>query len=282
MEKNLNNKELIETIIWTLAIISVYHFAGGLYFVFSDIESEFTALFMGISQLVFILIPVIIISSRSNDNITSILRLNPTNIIDIALAVTGVIAFQFFLNGYSTIQEALIPDCLIDSYKNMQKEILDLQKELFNNNTVWGAISAFLAAVLIPPISEELLFRGYFQKNLEKNMSWTVALLISSFLFAIIHFNIIDFVPLLLTGFYLGFLAYKTESIYVPIIAHFSNNLIAFVVLKLWDNDLLPDQEETIPLLWAIVMLILSTAIIIYIIYLLFNRSIRAGRDKWS
>jgi len=78
-------------------------------------------------------------------------------------------------------------------------------------------------------VSEELAFRGYILQNLRKEWETLVALLASSFLFALLHGLNPHFTPLALVGIALAgvFMAYGylvTDSLWLPIAFHFAWN----------------------------------------------------------
>ena len=82
-----------------------------------------------------------------------------------------------------------------------------------------------LTIVIIAPIGEELLFRGFLQHYLEN--TWkdvTRAILVSSLFFAFIHFNPYWAIQIYLMGLVLGYLSWLTKSIYPSILLHMSIN----------------------------------------------------------
>ncbi len=90
-------------------------------------------------------------------------------------------------------------------------------------------INLFLIA-LIPAIGEELLFRGVLQQILAK---WTgkihLAIFISGFLFSAIHLQFFGFLPRLILGLVLGYMFYWSKNLWLPILAHFTNNALAVI-----------------------------------------------------
>ena len=106
-------------------------------------------------------------------------------------------------------------------------------------DSTMGYIFLFLAVVIMAPIGEEMVFRGFLQKFLEQH--WkdiTRAVLVSSLLFAMIHFNPFWTIQIYLLGVILGFLSWKTNSIIPSIILHSMNNGIAFILTIFEDSDL--------------------------------------------
>jgi len=86
-------------------------------------------------------------------------------------------------------------------------------------------------------VSEELMFRGFIQMSFLRAMSRSRAVLWTSFLFMVIHFLPIPAIAA--AGIVLGFIAFATRSIVVPIIVHFTNNVAGLLLINLADLDTL-------------------------------------------
>ena len=81
--------------------------------------------------------------------------------------------------------------------------------------------------VLLAPIFEELLFRGLILNKLKERYSATMAIVISSALFAAIHFDPKVFPVLFTLGAVAGYSVHRTGSIMPAIGIHMLNNLFA-------------------------------------------------------
>lgn len=88
-----------------------------------------------------------------------------------------------------------------------------------------------------PAIFEELLFRGLLPRFFEKKSVWS-AIIITGLLFAIFHLDFYKLLPVAFLGCWLGFLLYSSKSIYIPMTAHFMNNLIAVLI----GQELIPSK----------------------------------------
>jgi uncharacterized protein len=77
---------------------------------------------------------------------------------------------------------------------------------------------------VFPALSEEVSFRGLMQPWLQVAIGPRKAILISGALFAALHFNLLGFPYLLLVGMVLGWLRWKTASLYPSIALHFLHN----------------------------------------------------------
>jgi hypothetical protein len=91
--------------------------------------------------------------------------------------------------------------------------------------SVLNGILIILTTIIVAPLVEEMLFRGFLQKVLEE--SWediTKAILVTSLLFALVHLNPYWIVQIYLLGMLLGYLSWRTNSIIPGIILHGLNN----------------------------------------------------------
>ncbi|MGH1365383.1 MAG: lysostaphin resistance A-like protein [Calditrichia bacterium] len=93
-------------------------------------------------------------------------------------------------------------------------------------------IVLFIGVVIIASVVEEALFRGFLQVSMEKQIDVTRAVVISTVAWAAMHLNPempAIAIPLLLSGFISGYLAWRTNSIVLPIAIHAVNNLLALI-----------------------------------------------------
>lgn len=86
-----------------------------------------------------------------------------------------------------------------------------------------------LAAVVISPVMEEILFRGFLYRNLRDTMGRGPAVLVSGLVFAVIHLDPPLIVPLTAMGASLALLYEWSGSLLVPILAHALWNLLHVV-----------------------------------------------------
>jgi membrane protease YdiL (CAAX protease family) len=102
-----------------------------------------------------------------------------------------------------------------------------------------AAFVFFIRMTLVAGIFEELLFRGAVLGNLRRFGDKT-AILVSAFLFAIFHGNLIQAPFAFVLGLYLGYVACKTGNIVYPIFIHATNNGIAAILT--FFSELLSEQ----------------------------------------
>lgn len=92
-------------------------------------------------------------------------------------------------------------------------------------------ILAFLSLVVIAPIAEEILFRGYLFGKLRKYVSLWLAILITSLLFAVVHFQWNVGIDVFVLSIVLCLLRVYTGSLWPAILLHMLKNGVAFYFL---------------------------------------------------
>ncbi len=107
--------------------------------------------------------------------------------------------------------------------------------DFFGLDTIWRVIGICLATLVIAPIAEEILYRGYVLQALLTKFSPPLAAILSALIFASIHIAIGPgmVVYLFLGGLIPAFLYIKFRSIYPCVLMHFLNNIVAYVVIPL-------------------------------------------------
>lgn len=87
------------------------------------------------------------------------------------------------------------------------------------------------ASVVLAPVAEELLFRGFIYRTLRQRYGMTVGMLLSSGVFALVHIYPPVLPGLFVSGILLAVAYERRKSLLVNIVAHAINNLIAFVLI---------------------------------------------------
>jgi membrane protease YdiL (CAAX protease family) len=101
---------------------------------------------------------------------------------------------------------------------------------LRNSGSAAQLISLGIVTILLAPIAEELLFRGILYPAAKQFGFPRSALWGTSALFAVIHFNVAIFIPLLLLAALLVWLYEKTDNLLAPIAAHVTFNAVNFAL----------------------------------------------------
>lgn len=96
----------------------------------------------------------------------------------------------------------------------------------FYGSTIWLEL---LGSALVTPLLEELLHRGVVYGRLRRMMNMWPAVILSALVFAILHFNIVQFTYAFFLGIVLALFVEKTGHIYPAVLGHVIANGIAVI-----------------------------------------------------
>ncbi len=118
-----------------------------------------------------------------------------------------------------------------------------------------------LSVVIVPAFCEEMIFRGFFlNKLLRAHRSPVLPILVSGFLFGLLHFDLYKLPATTLMGIGWGYIVYKTGSILMPMIFHMLNN--ASSVVALYSMGSVP-AEEAIEVVYSPMMFIFTAIVML-------------------
>jgi membrane protease YdiL (CAAX protease family) len=86
-----------------------------------------------------------------------------------------------------------------------------------------------ISSALLTPVLEELVYRGIIFARLKRMLGFVPAMLLSALIFAIMHFNLVQFVYALLFGMVLVVFMEKTGHLYGAVLGHITANALAVI-----------------------------------------------------
>ena len=226
-----------------LSIISAFTVGGLIMGISASSPEQTDKLYIYISFFLgqgIILAPPIYYLTIKQRPILESLRIKMVSLDTIQYSLIFSIGVLIIIDTIDRIIHQIIPtpDYIIDLSGIMQPDSL------------LGYVFLFLAVVIVAPIGEEIVFRGFLQKFLEEH--WkdiTRAVLVTSLFFAMIHFNPFWTIQIYILGVLLGFLSWKTKSVIPSIMLHSINNGSAYILsvfedinlnFYLWNNHVSP------------------------------------------
>lgn len=105
----------------------------------------------------------------------------------------------------------------------------------FAPNNPLALVLAFTALVLVVPVAEELIFRGFIFKGVRSAFSFPVTALVVSLLFAVAHGDIAVGVDVFALSLVVCYLREKTGSVWPGILLHATKNGVAFLMLFVYN-----------------------------------------------
>lgn len=157
----------------------------------------------------------------------------------------------------------------VEAWMQLMEESNKELTELFartDSLTVLAVNLLVLAA--LPAVAEELTFRGMLQGLMGgKN----IAIWVTAILFSAVHIQFYGFIPRMLLGASFGYLLLWTGSIWMPMLAHFTNNAMAAVCFYLTekgiaDSDAL-DTLGTADTWWLGAISLVASGVLLWFIY---------------
>lgn len=146
----------------------------------------------------------------------------------------------------------------------------EITKMILDFDSPFDLILRILIVALLPAIGEELFFRAGLQNELLKGLrNPDIAIILAAILFSAFHMQFDGFLPRFFLGLIMGYVYYWSSSIFVPIIIHFSNNLLLLIsayyvqdAVKQTDLEQIPEIPLYILLLSAISVFIIRHKLI--------------------
>jgi membrane protease YdiL (CAAX protease family) len=136
----------------------------------------------------------------------------------------------------------------------------DFMKELMRTFSE-NKISSLIMLVVFAPVLEEIFCRGIILRGLLNHYSPMKAIIWSAAFFGIIHMNPWQAIPAFLIGVLMGWIYWRTRSLWTTIFIHFINNGVAYIITVFFPNltddatyyDIIPGAYYYIALMAALI-----------------------------
>lgn len=116
---------------------------------------------------------------------------------------------------------------------------------LIVSDTIWIMLLNLLMIAFLPAISEELIFRGVFQKIFYGFFkTGHPAIWITAIIFSTLHFQFFGLIPRFILGLVFGYLYFWSGTLWLPVIAHFVNNAVPVLGEYIKGADYVISQPE--------------------------------------
>jgi membrane protease YdiL (CAAX protease family) len=143
--------------------------------------------------------------------------------------IGGMVALCFIAGAFMQIPLAEVGN-LVQEVWPVSFDELARRHRLINPTTWWGGVSVLLALVLVAPVTEELLFRGWLLQDLKEQYGARRALVWSSLLFGLVHVEPTAVLYATLGGLVLGAVALRTKSTLASIAMHAGVNALPLLL----------------------------------------------------
>lgn len=203
-------------------------------------------------------------------------KVNPSLLFLAGIIMLGAIVWGPLLNFDPS--KTYLPEAFSEWEKSAQ------EFELNNMKLVTGLLGGaspveligivFVMAVL-PGICEELFFRSFLQTQLMRMMQPLIAIFVGAFIFSFFHFQFHGLFGRLALGFLLGWMFWKSKSLYPSMVGHFVFNTVSLLgaYFTIRQNNGSLEGKEMIDLPWYMTLIALAlSGLSFYLFHLIASR----------
>jgi len=220
----------------------------------------------------FILLPLVYLKLSKQENANPFIQ--DTRIPFEGLSIVfGIAALILSLPSITILAEINQNIHLPEAFSALEKTLRDTEKLAEELTMLFVRIDtpaeialSFFAIAVIPAVGEEIIFRGFFQRELVQQTNKVhLSVWITACVFSFIHFQFLGFFPRVLLGALLGYMYVWSGSLLVPILMHFTNNALTLILLityKKGYSNFNPDSSEEIPYVFVFLTLLTCIAIL--------------------
>ncbi len=208
------------------------------------------------------IVPAIIVARINNEPAKVIIgsyRRPPSTLLVLGFAAT-ILCLPFIYMTNEVNQNLPLPDFAWEMEKAAEK----IQTDMFEEQGIWAILGNVLLIVIIAPIAEEIFFRGALQRTLARMTGHPhIPIILAALAFSAIHMEFAGFIPRLVLGMMLGYMASWSGNIIVPIFCHavFNGGQLALVYMQ--KQEVISDPENvSIPIYLSIFSLVITTLVL--------------------
>ncbi len=195
--------------------------------------------FQVVQSIGLFIIPPLIIAWAIHGKPSVYLKYDKFPVFKIILLVIAIVYFsEPMVNWLSEINSNLnLPQWLSpvqDWMKETENNADKITNAFLGTQSVSGLLFNVFMIGILPAIGEELLFRGIIQQLFKKlTHNAHAAIWISAIIFSALHLQFFGFLPRMVLGAMFGYMLEWSGTLWLPILAHFVNNVTAVVAYYL-------------------------------------------------
>ncbi len=207
---------------------------------------ELLKILQAVQTIVLFFVPALLVGYFKTRKPWQFLCLNTFPWREVLLAMLLMILAQPCINMLADWNSGIqLPEFLaeLEAKLQAQEEAAALLTEQFIVADNFGVLLInLLIMALLPAFCEETCFRAMLirlispdsrLKTLNLRLKTHLAIWISAFIFSAVHFQFYGFVPRMLMGAVFGYMLVWSDSLWVPIMAHLTNNSIAVIAYNI-------------------------------------------------
>jgi membrane protease YdiL (CAAX protease family) len=181
-----------------------------------------------VSQFLFMLVPALWIIKRwHSSHVLSYVRVVRVSGAELFFAVAATLCF-IPVGG-------AIGDFLMKQL-NVPDFLSRINAEIFTSYSPPELTWLVVVVCVTPAVCEETFFRGYVQRTMERTLG-AKAVFVVGIIFGLYHMQPLNLITLSLLGMLLGYFSYRSKSLLPSVAAHFTNNLVAVLLMYRTADD---------------------------------------------
>lgn len=203
-----------------------------------------------VGQILGLAVPALLLARLNTSDLSGYLRIRRVDVRLVGLALLGVLALQPVVQWMAQINRGLPLPETVRMFEQTQMELIRTVLE-----SGLGVSFNLIMLAVIPGLCEELLFRGYTQRQFERATGPIGGIVLSGVLFGLYHLRPSQLLPLVALGLYLAYLVWRTGSLWPAVLVHMAHNGLAVVMARYAQEHPTYDLEtlEQASLPWPVV-----------------------------
>lgn len=204
-----------------------------------------------VGQVLGLAVPALLAARLHSRQLFSYLRIRGVDGRFLLLAAVGILGLQPVVQWLAQINQSMP---LPEGIRMLEESQLQMIQKVLESNLGLGFNVVMLA--LVPAICEEVLFRGYAQRQFERASGAAGGILLSGVLFGVYHLRPSQVLPLIVIGLFLAYLTWRTGSLWPAILVHLLHNGIAVAMAHVAQQraDISLENLDAMPVPWYAVL----------------------------
>ncbi|MFK8055902.1 MAG: lysostaphin resistance A-like protein [Saprospiraceae bacterium] len=200
---------------------------------------------IGISQLLSYLVPGLV-SAKVLYPQTWLKELTLDKAPDASKLLMGVLAFVLTLGFTGALASMNASVDLPEWATSIEGDIAGVLDTLITSSS-WPTFALVLVIIgILPALGEEIIFRGLIQPSVIRSTgSSHFGIWVTALMFGLVHMQFAGILPRVFLGAVLGFLAYYSQRLWIPIVVHFLFNGLQALAVRLSWMDVEQAAEAT-------------------------------------
>jgi len=185
-----------------------------------------------VGQVFGLLLPALWFARLHSSTWKSFLRLRMANPRFLFLSILALIALIPIVQWTGSVSDSLPwPDWI----RELEQAQMDLIEGVLTHD--FSLVFSISMLALTPAICEEVLFRGFVQRQAERALGAWRGIAFSGIIFGLYHLRLTQAIPLSILGVFMAYVTWRSRSLLPAMLIHLANNSFAAVMGKMASSE---------------------------------------------